>query len=240
MKPNASFLVAALCVVILAPFFASAQQAPLSVFPSSPAQEVIKPASAFLTWEAETETPSWYIGRALPIAGSKIKASLLLLDSEGKMMPSTGNKIRWFANYIQLQDSQDKTQTTLTVPDYYFGEMLVRATVFSSSGVVAEAQASIPVARPKIVLSIPYPARVVPIEEAVMQAVPYFFPKKESDQLNYSWRIGSASLPSQSLFGSFAVAHFSGEGLNVPVTVSARSLSDASLQASTQSIISIR
>jgi hypothetical protein len=240
MKSIALFFAFAFCAITLFATPAYAQRGFLGIAPATTPEDVPKPANLVLTWEAQTSVPNWYEGRALPIAGSMVKVNLMLLDENGKKMPSDKYKIRWHTNYTPELSAQDKTQLNLKIPDYFYGEMLVKVALFSLNGSVADARVSIPVTRPKLSLSIPYPLRIAKIEETILQAIPFFFPNQEAENLSYSWQVANISIPNQDTFGGFAIVRFSEKGFNIPVSVTTNVPANSNLRAGAQSFISVK
>lgn len=230
----------ALAALSFAPALAQGQSIQSLNLGETSAAAAPAPATVLLTWETDTFVPQWYLGRALPIPGSTIRIRMTALDESGRTFNTEGQKIRWHANYLQHLASQDKPEMTYTVPEYFSGELLIKMGLFAGGKNTANARLSIPVVRPRLVISLPYPNKTLPQEDAAMQALPYFFPPAAVNDLVYSWTVKGTAIPRQNLFGGFATLSFDGPGEMLPVSVLATSKGSGTTEASAQTFFSVR
>ena len=147
-----------------------------------------------------TNTPSFYKGRALPTGGSDITATVLLFTT--KQLPPENYNYVWEINGV-TQNKQGVLYTnTITFASVFETRMNVSVTVYSKTGVVvAQQSTSIPIVEPELHFYELNPLRGLSQnallrnntflgEEITLSAEPYYI-DIPGEEIKTSWKINN-------------------------------------------------
>lgn len=160
----------------------------------------VYPLTVNLNVSADTYTPAFYTGRALPSSGSRMNASVLVFDETGDATQS--HSYRWRLNGKALQGGMALSSNSVVFSSGFEDELLLQVDVIAPSGaVVAQAMERIPVVEPELhfyeknplrglsFVSIPDPFMLM-AEETVVRAEPYYMDTGVSDgELHMEWEL---------------------------------------------------
>ncbi|MDO8574243.1 MAG: hypothetical protein Q7R86_01290 [bacterium] len=142
-------------------------------------------AQVLITWEASTYTPPGFEGKALPIEGSLVTASMEVFDSSGRLFDLREQTVYWYLNdklikggvgiqTVIFRSSQGTQELRVQLPDY-LGGILVKTI-------------EIPVVRPEAVVSYSGVGGFIG-NSARAEALPYFFNVGDKKDLEFSWKV---------------------------------------------------
>ena len=160
----------------------------------------VYPLTVNLHISADTYTPAFYRGRALPSSGSRMTASALVFNATGDATPSYA--YRWHLNGKALQGGMALGGNSVVFSSGFEDELVLQVDVIAPSGaVVAQATERIPVVEPELhfyeknplrglsFVSIPDPFMLI-AEETVVRAEPYYMDTSTSDDdLLMEWEL---------------------------------------------------
>ncbi|MDP3965293.1 MAG: hypothetical protein Q8Q13_00650 [bacterium] len=172
----------------------------------------IRPAEVDLVWESDSYVPPFYRGRALPSAGTKIRAYAIaqLKLSNGTPVPESDITYTWRRNgsVIQTASGRGRSFAIFSAPTL-FGTDLIEIEAVSAYGTLSgKAGLSISSVEPVLGLYDDHPVfgilynnkfgitASVKDAEKTFVAVPYFAQANSSDdsQLVYNWRVNGQSV----------------------------------------------
>jgi hypothetical protein len=206
-------LITLLCSLVM-PFAAFAQTTPPPLTPLAQIPLVV-------TWRAQSLTPTWYQGKVLPTRGSNVTAYVQAL-SNGRNADIAKYTIEWSMNGTRWATGIGRTTFDFTVsdlapPSY---DLAVTLRSIDTGQIAGRATAIIPIATPVIALNIKYPNKVLPKQDAVVEALLYFFSGKNEADLNFSWSINSNPLSQSQIFGNLISVSFDADADDIPVVAS--------------------
>jgi len=189
----------AVCLALLGLFFgfsASAQTGlnlPSLKLPSiTPAAQA--PSYTFLiSWQASNFVPSVYEGRILPIKNSSVEIGFDLLDSDGKFIDISKQKIQWNINHGLYQTgvglkkikffvtNSDKDVIEILIPNYTDAKYKTSTEI--SQFVTLSAFS------PKAIIHTSDPYRALHVGENKIIAIPYFFNTNSLNNLLFGWKV---------------------------------------------------
>lgn len=172
----------------------------------------IRPAEVDLVWESDSYTPPFYKGRALPSAGTKIRAQAIagLQLANGTLVPESDIMYTWRRNgsVIATASGRGRSFATFSAPTL-FGTDLIEVEAVSVDGTLSgKTGVNIPSVEPILGLYDDHPVfgilynnkfgltASVKDAEKTFAAVPYFAQAESSDdsQLVYNWRINGLNI----------------------------------------------
>ncbi len=180
-----------------------------------------KPEKQFdllITWRSESQVPTWYQGRVLPTKNSKIYLSAQGLLN-GKNVDLSSHTIAWFIDGTQQMSAVGKTAFSFIAGKYAAAKYTVTAKVVENAIEVASGNTLIPIAPPKLVINIPYADRTLPRNDAILEALMYFFSTIDTAPSTFAWSINDIKMPQSQIFGPLLSASFDAAALDVPVAV---------------------
>ncbi len=142
-----------------------------------------------LTWKAASYVPADYAGKALPVAGTPIDASLILVDG-GKAASLTAYDVNWYAGEERIAGGTGKTAVRVTAPATGQDTLELRASVGKYNGQTLDAFVTVPVVRPEILIR--RKAGVTGAQE--FTGVPYFWNVTGESGLVITWEDGDGSV----------------------------------------------
>jgi hypothetical protein len=166
--------------------------------------KTIAPSYIDILWEANTYTPVWYAGRALPTQGSKITATVMpVLNSNIQVGSLIFN---WSKNGNLLKDFSgiDKKTITINSPNLYNDYILEVSVSDLSGNILGNNSVKISTIEPKVYLykhrpligtvfydAINTASNIINAEQSI-DAIPYYFNVKNPHDLTYKWEISGA------------------------------------------------
>jgi len=173
----------------------------------------IRPTEVALVWESDSYTPPFYRGRALPSAGTKIRAQAIavLKLADGALVPESGITYTWRRNRSVIQTASGRGRSFATFPaPALFGTDVIEVEAVSADGTLAgKASVNIPSVEPMLLLYEDHPlfgvlyskalgeTTTVKDAEVTFAAVPYFAQAVSPDdsQLTYDWTVNGGRVP---------------------------------------------
>ncbi len=159
-----------------------------------------------ILWEAQTTTPSWYEGRALPSAGSTITAIAI---PNIKNIPKNIT-YKWYKGTKLIKSSNDRDANLLNLlaPNTY-GDYILSVELLDSQGrLLARNGSKIKSITPEVLLYINDPllgiksnsalrtskdrAIILLDTEPTFIAIPFYLSKSQEDTFSYNWNIKNA------------------------------------------------
>lgn len=139
-----------------------------------------------ISWKANTYTPSDYQGKILPSPGSTVTISIELVDNN-LIANLSRHEIVWLINNRLIASGNNLKTINYRVPPDETQNLNVEIIVNNYKNQTLTATAIIPVVKPKIVINIPYPDKILPTGVATLAARPYFFNIADIKYLAFKW-----------------------------------------------------
>lgn len=173
-------------------------------------EHILSPSSVTILVNAQTHTPPFYKGKAIPTVGGNVNLIALpeFYDSSGKPIDPDTLSYEWWAESGQLE--KVKGRSTVLKNPIFMRDIRVMVTVFGPGGRNAESDTLIPARTPSIVLyendpslgvwyntSVP-PSFLLNKAEVSLHAEPYFFSKSIIPSLSFDWTLPGSSAPYRS------------------------------------------
>lgn len=102
-----------------------------------------------LSWKANSYVPSGYAGKALPIAGTRISASVILLDG-GKAVSLAPYDIHWYAGLNLIATGKGRTTAEVVAPRTGEDALELRVNISKYASGAQDAFVTIPIIKPEI------------------------------------------------------------------------------------------
>jgi hypothetical protein len=142
-----------------------------------------------VTWRADNFYPTTYVGKAIPSFGTKIYVAVEAFQ-DGKLLDISKSVIEWRKNRERVQQGVGQKETIVVFSEND-ATNFISVSVEWNGGTI-EKSITIPVAKPKLILELPYVNGVVPKNtDIAITATPYFFNAKSFSDLSFSWQIGA-------------------------------------------------
>lgn len=176
----------------------------------------IAPASLDLLWEADSYTPPFYRGRALPSAGNAIRIAAIphLVRTNGSSVPPADIVFTWKRDGQILENMSGRGKSSAVVEGpTLFGSTAITVDAVAADGTLqAETILRLSDATPFIGLYENHPlygtlfgqalgaSTFIPDSEMTFVAVPYFAPVKSTidSKLQYRWTVNNQSVVADS------------------------------------------
>ncbi len=173
----------------------------------------ILPTEIDLLAESDSYTPPFYLGRALPTAGTNLSAQALarFKRTSGALVPDSDIVYTWRRNTEVLGQLSGRGKSSATIPVLHLFEInTISVEARSSDGVLSgEASISIPSISPVLTLYEDYPlvgimyrnalsaTTFIPEPEMTFAATPYFAQAASVNDkdLSYAWSVNDGSVP---------------------------------------------
>lgn len=168
---------------------------------------VFEPAEVALIWQAGTNVPNFYRGKALPSPGSLVKILAIpnVISPTGKKALPENLSYRWYVNGNLISSSSGIGQNTfLTSADKNFTEKIINVLVSdTASGLVAENSLRIKPSAPKVIFYESKPLEGIDLsralessftlasEEITIKAQPYFFGLNQLNPSSFNWLLNN-------------------------------------------------
>lgn len=174
-----------------------------------------------ITWKADSLVPAWYEGVSLPSQGSLITAAVQAL-ADGQLVSLADKTVAWRINDIPAKTSVGGSKISFRVGQSAGFFDVITATILENGQQVARSSVTIPIESPKIVVSVPYPNKILPRANALAEALFYFFNVRSLQDFDISWNINDIQIPRESTLGSIVAASFDNSAQYLPIAVYAR------------------
>ena len=158
----------------------------LSGRPFASAQSATQP-KVLITWQPLVYVPGGYLGRPLPTASSRIRASVAVVDG-GKVADLSGQEIYWYVNDEFVEGANNGQTIEFRVADKVNTFVDLRVKIPGYKGGVLKT-IEIPVVPPQVAVEALYPNGVVTEKTIEMRGVPYFFNVSKLALLGFSWTV---------------------------------------------------
>jgi hypothetical protein len=174
---------------------------------SASAQIIVAPAALDLLWEADTYTPPFYQGRALPSAGGRVRIAAIphLIRANGTTVAPADIVFTWKKDGQLLEDASGRGKASAVVdgPTLFGSEAITVDAVSNDGTLQAEAILRLADTKPRLALYEDHPlfgirfgqavgaTTFVPDNEMTFAAIPYFAPVKSTADRNleYAWSV---------------------------------------------------
>lgn len=179
---------------------------------SGSAQITVVPTQVDLLWEADSYTPPFYSGKALPSAGSalRLQAIARFMRPDGSIVPSNSIKYTWKKDgrVIGSVSGKGKASVSIPAPSLYGSSIYSVEAISADNLYTGSASTRISSIEPKIALYEDHPlfglmywnpiGTRMNISESEMGfvAIPYFIPTSniKDRQLTYNWVINNTPI----------------------------------------------
>ena len=212
MKLHKHILIGAACLLLFVPV----AHAQLLLATQSPA---VSPLTLIITWKTDSFVPNWYQGRTLPVANSLITAAVTALRN-GSAVSLANKTIAWRVNGTPVASGVGKTSFTFTVGEFPPDLYKIDVEALEEGKTLGQNNIEIPVTTPRVVISVPYPKQIVPQENGIFEAIPFFF-TAAVESLTFRWFIDNVEVPGSAQLDSFISVSFPGVGSNISVMATA-------------------
>ncbi len=134
-----------------------------------------------ITWKAASYTPKDYAGKALPIAGTPIDVSALLIDG-GKVINLASYDINWYAGEDRIAGGKGVATTRTKAPITGQDFLELRVNVGKYENQPLDAFVTIPVVRPEILIR-----KKEGTKPQEFSIIPYFWNILSESGLTVTW-----------------------------------------------------
>ncbi|MFC1625289.1 hypothetical protein ACFL1O_00165 [Patescibacteria group bacterium] len=162
-----------------------------------------------ILWEAQTYTPSWYQGKALPVLGSEIKFTAIPhFYSSGSLLSRSSLIYDWYLNYKKMIQSSGTGKNSFTLKNNGSNEHTVSVVVSSPGGSIEFEKT--------IILPVKTKTKIIFYEESPLlgtmfnntlkgvynlvnnllrlKVEPFYFSKGQTNQLSYQWKMNDKNI----------------------------------------------
>ena len=103
-----------------------------------------------LSWKANSYVPKGYMGKALPIAGTRVSTSVIMLEN-GKIVSLTPYDIYWYAGENRIAGGRGRVTAEAIAPITGEDTLELRVNIPKYGNGAQDAFVTIPVVRPEII-----------------------------------------------------------------------------------------
>jgi len=143
-----------------------------------------------LTWRAESYTPPGFMGKILPGVGSRITASLEIIEN-GSPADISSDTVLWYLDRDLVGRGSGLKTINFNAGDIAGGAHSLRIKIENYRGgdQTILKTINIPVAQPKIVLAAPFPNFEFSTPTIHIKALPFFFAVTHLSDINFAWSV---------------------------------------------------
>ena len=134
-----------------------------------------------VTWKAASYVPEGYTGKALPVAGTSIDASAILVDG-GKVINLAPYDINWYVGEDRVAGGRGISHARITAPVTGQDSFDLRVNVIKYKDQPLDAFVTMPVTRPRILIT--HKKNATP---QGLSVAPYFWNIMSPDELEVTW-----------------------------------------------------
>lgn len=134
-----------------------------------------------LTWKASSYVPTNYKGKALPVAGTIIEASALLVDG-GKVISLAPYDINWYTGEDRIIGGNGVSNARITTPTTGQDSIELRVNVAKYKDQPLDAFITIPIVRPELFI-----LRKPAAQRKDFSIIPYFWNIITPNELMVTW-----------------------------------------------------
>ena len=147
--------------------------------------------SAIVTWEANNFYPADFEGKPQTTFRTPITVSVEVVRA-GKLLNITGTNIAWYVDDSFMDEGVGKKSITFNTRNVYGEGHLLKIQIERTEGTI-EVIERIPVAKPRVVIEIPYLNSIISAQsKATIKAIPYFFTNTLLSGLKFSLDINGS------------------------------------------------
>ncbi|GAH67562.1 unnamed protein product [marine sediment metagenome] len=147
------------------------------------------PLQAIVTWQAHNFYPSNYSGKAAATLNSQVVVSVTVVQ-DNKILDLSDANFIWYVDGKFFNRGKGLSEIVFRINKLRGDEYFVRAVVSLGEGERVETSFTIPVLSQHTVIEVLHPNNIVLRgEQAVFQAVPYFFNVTSFDDFVFFWSI---------------------------------------------------
>lgn len=144
-----------------------------------------------VTWEANNFYPADFEGKPQATFKTPITVSVEVVRA-GKLLNITGTNIAWYVDDSFMDEGIGKKSITFNTRNVYGSGHLLKIQIERTDGTI-EVIERIPVAKPRVVIEIPYLNSIISAQSKVtIKAIPYFFTNTLLSGLKFSWDINGS------------------------------------------------
>jgi hypothetical protein len=137
-----------------------------------------------LTWKATSYVPENYKGKALPVAGTPIDVSVILVDG-GKVISLTPYDINWYAGEDRIAGGKGTIKVRTVTPITGQESLELRVNISKYKDQPLDAFITIPVVRPEILI-----LKKANAQKQDFSVIPYFWNIMKPSELTITWEDG--------------------------------------------------
>lgn len=208
-----------------------------------PEDPPLEPLQVVITWKAESSAPQTFQGRVLPTPGGPVSFVISGIRN-GQSVDLAPYMMVWRVNNKVAQRGTGLVRLSQTIKEFAGASLDIAVTVEETTSTrrrsIGRGIISIPIGEPELVINVPYPDRTVPVDNAVLQVIPFFFNAAVARSLSYGWHINYVQIPAEQSLGTIISAGFEGPARSIPVFVTARSIDPGFSNKRTITYISAR
>lgn len=141
-----------------------------------------------VTWRAASYAPEGYAGKTLPIAGTPIDASAILIDG-GKAISLAPYEINWYAGEDRITGGKGAVSARMTAPITGQDSFELRVNVAKYNNQPLDAFLTIPVVRPEILIM-----KRGGTQSKDFSIIPYFWNIMKPTELEVVWSEDGGSI----------------------------------------------
>lgn len=175
----------------------------------------------WITWQAKNYAPFDFVGKKLPIIGSPVLTSVVLIDEKGRLADLSTSTIWWYWNNNPIGGGDGVDSVTFRPSSQ--GDQDLSVKVLSSDSHWIRKTISIPVVSPEAVIEAPFPNNKFSASKIQLQAQVYFFNVRTTSELTFGWMVNNQSSnpsgDSRVLDVTFNQTPSSGTTINVSLNV---------------------
>lgn len=134
-----------------------------------------------VTWKASSYVPINYTGKALPVAGTAIDVSVILVDG-GEVISLTPYSINWYVGEDRVTGGKGTTSARVTAPITGQDSMELRVNIAKYNNQPLDAFTTIPVVRPELLV-----IRKPNAQTQDLSIIPYFWNILTLAELIVTW-----------------------------------------------------
>lgn len=146
-----------------------------------------------VSWRAQDFVPSMYEGRILPIKNSLVEIGFDLIDTNGKFVDVSKQKIQWNINHEPYQTGTGLKKIKLFISNSDEDVVEILISNYTDSKYTSSSEISrfivLSAFEPKAVVHTSDPYKAMRVGENKLIAIPYFFNITSLNNLLFAWKV---------------------------------------------------
>ncbi len=148
---------------------------------------------AILTWKAASYVPENYKGKILPVAGTPIDVSVILIDG-GKVISLAPYDINWYAGEDRIAGGKGIIKVRTVAPITGQDSLELRVNVSKYKDQPLDEFITIPVVRPEILI-----LKKPNAQKQDFSIIPYFWNIMKPSELTIAWEDGGDTITARAI-----------------------------------------